>query len=147
VRQEKIKSGAHKDILSPERSMTQEERAIIQAMVDEMYEKFVAVVAQGRKMDPLKVRQLADGRIYTGNQAQQAGLVDSIGNMYDAIEEAGKLSGIQGKPEIKEFGKISPWSVLFGPNDLFQMTIEKILLRQPQGDLPITAPLAMPEKW
>ncbi|MCX7780300.1 MAG: signal peptide peptidase SppA [Negativicutes bacterium] len=147
VRQEKIKSGAHKDILSPERAMTAEERAIIQAMVDDMYNQFIAVVAQGRKMDPLKVRQLADGRIYTGNQAQQVGLVDSLGNMYDAIEEAAKLAGIPGKPEVKEYGRLSPWSMLFGPGDLLQLSLQKLLPPGQHGELPLTAPLAMPEKW
>lgn len=148
VRQEKIKSGVHKDILSPERQITPEERAIIQAMVDEMYNQFVTTVAEGRKMDPAKVRQLADGRIYTGNQAQQLGLVDTLGNMYDAIEEAARMAGIKGKPEIKEYGKMSPWSMLFGPSDLLNVTLDRLLLRQSQGELPLTAPLAMPpDKW
>lgn len=147
VRQEKIKSGEHKDILSPDRPMTGEERAIIQAMVDEMYGQFVQVVAEGRKMDPAKVRLLADGRIYTGNQAKEAGLVDNMGNLYDALEEAARLGGIQGKPEIKEYGKFTPWELLMGPGNLFNGLAEKILLRHSQNELPITAPLAMPEKW
>ena len=144
VRQEKIKSGTHKDILSTERPMTPQERAIIQSMVDEMYNQFVEVIAEGRKMDPAKVRQLADGRIYTGNQAQQAGLVDAIGNMYDAVDEAGRMAGIKGKPEIKEYGKTSPWSMLFGPSDMLNIVLERLLLRNTQIELPITAPLAMP---
>lgn len=148
VRQDKIKSGAHKDILSPDRPMTQQEREIVQSMVDEMYDQFVAIVAEGRKMDPAKVRQLADGRIYTGNQARQLGLVDALGNMYDAVEDAGKLAGIKGKAEIKEYGRLSPWSMLFGPSDMLSLTLERLLLRQSWNELPVTAPLAMPpEKW
>lgn len=144
IQQEKIKSGVHKDILSPERQMTGEERAIIQAMVDDMYNQFVDVVADGRKMDPNRVRQLADGRIYTGSQAKELGLVDELGNMYDAIDGTAELAGIKGKPEIIEYGKTTPWAMLFSDASL---NLEKILLRQGQGQLPLTAPLAMPVKW
>lgn len=145
IKQEKIKSGEHKDILSPERQMTAEERAIIQAMVDDMYNQFVAVVAEGRKMDPARVRQLADGRIYTGNQAKELGLIDELGNMYDAIEGAAQLAGIKGKPKIKEYGRISPLAVLFGASE--QISFDKLLFRQIDHGMPIMAPLAMPEKW
>ncbi|VBB06367.1 peptidase s49 [Lucifera butyrica] len=145
VYQEKIKSGPHKDILSPERPMTPEERAIIQNMVNDMYEQFVKVVAEGRKMDPAKVRQLADGRIYTGRQAKDLGLVDELGNLYDAIAGTAQLAGIHGKPQIVEYGKTNPWSVLFGANN--QLNLEQLLQRQFQGDLPVTAPLAMPVRW
>lgn len=145
VRQEKIKSGPHKDILSPDRTMTEEERAIIQTMVDDMYSQFVTIVAEGRKMDPNRVRQLADGRIYTGNQAKDLGLVDELGNMYDAIDGTVQLAGIKGKPEIKEYGKNSPWTMLFGGND--KLEILNQLLKPMENQLPITAPLAMPEKW
>jgi protease-4 len=145
VHQEKIKSGPHKDILSPERQMTTEERSIIQTMVDDLYNQFVTVVAEGRKMDPARVRQLADGRIYTGSQAKDLGLVDELGTMYDAIDGAAQLAGIKGKPEIKEYGKISPWSMLFGSAD--QMSLDKLMFKQIKNDLPITAPLALPEKW
>lgn len=145
IYQEKIKSGAHKDILSPERQMTKEERAIIQGMVDDLYNQFVAVVAEGRHMDPAKVRQLADGRIYTGSQAKELGLIDEFGTMYDAIDGAAQLSGIKGKPEIKEYGRTSPWSMLFGASD--DVSLEKLFFRQVRNELPITAPLAMPEQW
>ncbi|NLP41514.1 MAG: signal peptide peptidase SppA [Veillonellaceae bacterium] len=145
IRQEKIKSGEHKDILSPERQMTDEEREIIQTMVDDMYNQFVAVVAEGRKMDPVRVRQLADGRIYTGNQAKELGLVDELGNMYDAIDGTAKLAGIKGKPEIKEYGRVSPLAVLLGANE--QIHFDKLLFKQINEGMPIMAPLAMPEKW
>jgi protease-4 len=141
---EKIKSGPHKDILSPERPMTAEERAIIQTMVDDLYGQFVAVVAEGRKMDPARVRQLADGRIYTGSQAKELGLVDELGTMYDAIDGAAQLAGIAGKPALKEYGKVSPWSLLFGPQDEF--SLERLFFRQMRQELPLTAPLALPEK-
>lgn len=146
IRQEKIKSGPHKDILSPERAMTAEERAIIQTMVDDMYEQFVQVVAEGRKMSPDRVRQLADGRIYTGNQAKEAGLIDELGNMYDALDGTAQLAGIEGRPVIKEYGKSSPWTMLFGASDKLEM-MQKLLIKPTENQLPITAPLAIPEKW
>lgn len=145
IRQEKIKSGEHKDILSPERQMTDEERAIIQTMVNDMYNQFVTIVAEGRKMDPVRVRQLADGRIYTGNQAKELGLVDELGNMYDAIDGTAELAGIKGKPEIKEYGRVNPLAVLLGANE--QIRFDKVLFKQLNDGMPIMAPLAMPEKW
>lgn len=146
IRQEKIKSGPHKDIMSPERPMTSEERALIQAMVDDMYNQFVAVVSDGRKMDPDRVRQLADGRVYTGNQAKELGLVDELGNMYDAIDGTAQLAGIKGKPEIKEYGKANPLSVLMGMSEELEK-MDILLFKQLKNDMPITAPLAMPERW
>ena len=109
----KIKSGPHKDILSPDREMTAEEREILQGIVNQLYDEFIAVVANGRKMDTAVVRALADGRVYTGKQAQQLGLVDEIGNYYDALEAAGKLIGVNGIPEIKEKQTAKPWQILF----------------------------------
>lgn len=109
----KIKSGPHKDILSPDREMTAEEREILQGIVNQLYDEFVAVVANGRKMDTAAVRALADGRVYTGKQAQELGLVDEIGNYYDALEAAGKLIGVNGVPEIKEQQTAKPWQLLF----------------------------------
>lgn len=91
VREEKIKSGPHKDIFSPFRPMTEEERRLTQNMVDDMYEQFVAVVAEQRHMDGEKVRSLADGRVFTGVQAKEAGLVDELGNYYDALGYTGTL--------------------------------------------------------
>jgi len=135
IYQEKIKSGAHKDILSPERAMTSEERAIIQVMVDDIYNQFVAVVVEGRNMNEAEVRKLADGRIYTGNQAKQLGLVDELGNMYDAIDGAAELAGISGKPEIKEYGKQSPWNMLFGANEQVGSLLEKVIVNQAKNVL------------
>lgn len=91
IREEKIKSGAHKDIFSPFRPMTAEEKQMTQDMVNEMYNQFVAVVAKERHMRPEKVRALADGRVYTGNRAKALGLVDRLGNYYDALAYTKKL--------------------------------------------------------
>ncbi len=89
-----IKSGDKKDLLSPFRTMTEEERALLQGIVDEMYERFLKVVAQGRGMNIQKVRRLADGRIFTARTAKKAGLIDGIGYLEDAIDRAKGLSGI-----------------------------------------------------
>ena len=82
-------------------------------MVNQMFENFVAVIAEGRKMDITKVKALADGRVYTGQQAQAVGLVDELGNYYDALEAAGKAIGVDGIPEIKENTRQTPWEVFF----------------------------------
>jgi protease-4 len=129
VHSEKIKSGPYKDILSPDRSLTAEERAIIQTMVDDLYEQFITVVAEGRHLDKETVRKLADGRIYTGNQAKTVGLVDELGNLYDALDAARQLAGIHGKASIKEFGRGNPWSTLFSS----QLNWQQNLLRQVEG--------------
>ncbi|MCE9581313.1 MAG: signal peptide peptidase SppA [Planctomycetes bacterium] len=92
VRQEVIKSGDHKDIGSMSRPMTDEERAMLQSILMEMYDRFVKVVADGRKMDEKKVRILADGRIYSALQAKANGLVDSLGSYEFAIDEAKRLA-------------------------------------------------------
>ena len=106
---ETIKSGPHKDMGSPNRPLTPEERAIMQQMVDDIYQQFVDVVAEGRKMKREKVLELADGRIFTGRQAKEQGLVDELGNYYDAVKLTGDLAGIEGEPVIREFGYTSPF--------------------------------------
>jgi protease-4 len=80
-----IKSGPHKDIASPFRDMTPEERGILQGIIDEAYGQFVQAVAAGRKLDPAKVREIADGRVYTGKQAKDLGLVDELGGQKLAL--------------------------------------------------------------
>ena len=108
-----LKSGEHKDIGSPFREMTPEEKKILQAVIDNVHQQFIQAVADGRKMDRSKVAQIADGRILTGEQAKQAGLVDQIGNLQDAIDTTAKLVGIEGKPNILyPKRKFSLWELL-----------------------------------
>jgi len=95
-----LKSGEHKDIGSPFREMTPEEKKIIQGVIDNVHQQFIQAVAEGRKMDREKVMQIADGRILTGEQAKQIGLVDQIGNLQDAIDIVAKMVGIEGKPNV-----------------------------------------------
>ncbi len=95
-----VKSGLHKDIGSPVRPMSTADREILQSLIDDVYAQFVQAVAESRQMDPDKVRQLADGRIFTGRQALQAGLVDELGGYRDAIRVAAELAGIEGTPKV-----------------------------------------------
>jgi protease-4 len=98
-----IKSGLHKDEGSPFREMTEEEKAIWQAIIDEAYGQFVAIVAEGRNLPEEKVRETADGRVYTGKQAMELGLVDELGNLPEAIDRAAELGGIEGEPRLVEY--------------------------------------------
>jgi protease-4 len=95
-----LKSGEHKDIGSPFREMTPEEKKIIQGVIDNVHQQFIMAVAKGRKLDQAKVVEIADGRILTGEQAKQLGLVDQIGNLQDAIDIVAKMVGIEGKPNV-----------------------------------------------
>lgn len=91
-----ITSGEYKDIMSPSRPMTDDEEVILQSIIDEMYDDFVQVIVDGRNMSEAQVRDLADGRIYTGKQAKELDLIDEIGSFEDTIalmEEDMELSG------------------------------------------------------
>ncbi|WP_145421953.1 S49 family peptidase, partial [Staphylococcus hominis] len=79
IKQNVIKSGEHKDILSSSREMTSEERDILQSVLDDSFNRFVNIVKDGRDMPESKVRKLADGRIYSAQQAKSNGLIDEIG--------------------------------------------------------------------
>jgi protease-4 len=95
-----LKSGEHKDIGSPFREMTPDEKKIIQTVIDNVHQQFIQAVSEGRKLDREKVVQIADGRILTGEQAKELGLVDQMGNLQDAIDVTAKMVGIEGKPTI-----------------------------------------------
>lgn len=86
-----IKSGRLKDIGNPLRQETPEERALFQRIIDEAYGDFVDVVKKGRDMREARVRELADGRIYTGRQAEELGLVDTLGLRHEAYDEVARL--------------------------------------------------------
>ena len=108
-----LKSGEHKDIGSPFREMTPEEKRIMQEVLDNVHQQFIQAVADGRKLDRSKVAQIADGRILTGEQAKNLGLVDQLGNLQDTIDITAKLAGIVGKPNILYPKKrISIWDLL-----------------------------------
>jgi protease-4 len=110
VQAEVLKAGAYKDMGSPVRPLTDEERAILQQMIDSVHTQFITAVASGRKMDEAKVRALADGRVYSGEQAHALGLVDSLGGLRDAIAMAAERGGIAGEPHVSRasLGR-EPW--------------------------------------
>jgi protease-4 len=95
-----IKSGALKDAGSPTRPLTDEERNYFQGLINNLYGQFVAAVSDARKMKVEAVRKLADGRVYTGQEAKTIGLVDDLGTLQDAIAAAGKMAGITGEPKV-----------------------------------------------
>ncbi len=97
-----ITSGPSKDIGSPFREMTEEEQALWGEITDEVYDGFVEIVAQARDLPLDEVRELADGRVYTGRQALERGLVDDVGTPDDAIAKAAELGGIEGEPRVIE---------------------------------------------
>ena len=95
-----VKSGPFKDIGSEFRPMTPPEREIIQGMIDNVYSQFKRAVSTGRHLKMEEVAALADGRIFSGEQAVKNGLADELGGLDDAVDKAAKLSGIKGKPEM-----------------------------------------------
>ena len=109
-----IKSGKFKDILSPTRNLTEEERGLLQGVIDSIQSQFIEAVVQGRNIPREKVVKIADGRIFSGEQAMHEGLVDELGNLQDAIEIASKMAGIIGRPDVvyPEKKKPSIWEFI-----------------------------------
>ena len=114
IKDQTISSGPNKTILSPYQEMRPDQRAIIQSVVDESYGYFVDVVADGRKMEREQVLALADGRIYTGPQALEAGLVDQLGSLETAFDAVAERAGVA-NPTIYVF-RNPQWSF---PGNLF----------------------------
>jgi protease-4 len=88
-----IASGKNKAILNPMKSMSDEQRGLLQSMVDQLYDRFVGLIVEGRKLEDEKVRALADGRLLTADEALKAKLIDSIGYEEDALAELVNLAG------------------------------------------------------
>jgi protease-4 len=108
-----IRSGPSKAAGNLFEKMGDEDVAVLQTMVDEIYDVFVNIVAEGRDMPVEQVRELADGRGYTGQQALELGLVDEMGNLPEAIDYAAQAGGITGQPRIVDY-KSAPslWELL-----------------------------------
>jgi protease-4 len=100
VKTEVIKSGSHKDIASIFRGIKKEDREILQGVLDNVHEQFITAVAEGRNMPREDVKKIADGRVFTGEQALEIGLVDQLGNLEDAEKTAANLAGIKGEPVV-----------------------------------------------
>jgi protease IV len=100
IKTEVVKSGKNKDLASVFRGIGSEEREIIQGVMDDVHEQFIAAVAEGRKIPLDKARAISDGRIFSGRQAIGVGLVDEVGDLEYAVKAAAKLAGIEGEPEV-----------------------------------------------
>ncbi|MGE6628887.1 signal peptide peptidase SppA [Bacillus sp. NPDC077027] len=120
IKYETLKSGKYKDIMSPNREMTKEERNIMQSMVDNSYEGFVKVISEGRGMSKQAVKKIADGRVYDGTQAKANGLVDQLGYYDDAVKAMKKDE--KGLKDAQVIG----YSQSFGWSSLFSMSASKL---------------------
>ena len=121
-----LKTGKFKDSGSPVRKFSEEDRAMLQAVIDNTHEQFIRAVASGRKLPVDEIRKIADGRILSGEQAKDLKLVDKLGTLQDAIEEAGRFAGISGEPEVilAPKKKLNYWDILAdGMEDKFSGTL------------------------
>jgi protease IV len=134
-----VKSGQFKDVGNPGREMTQQEKDLIQATIDEAHRQFVADVAQGRNLPEEKVREVADGRIFMGETALKLGLVDELGNLEDAVAAAARMGKIAGEPELvySKKKKLSLLDLLLGSeaserlNGMLEGTSEPLRYQMP----------------
>ena len=108
-----LKGGEYKDVGSPFREMTPDEKKIMQDVIDNVHQQFIRAVVEGRKLERSSVIKVADGRIFTGEQALELKLVDRMGNLQDAIDMAAEMVGIEGKPYVVyPKRKFSVWDLL-----------------------------------
>ncbi|HEY3306896.1 MAG TPA: signal peptide peptidase SppA [Desulfuromonadaceae bacterium] len=125
-----LKTGKYKDSGSPLRKLSAEDQAMLQAVIDNTHEQFVQAVASSRKLPVEEVRKIADGRILSGAQAKDFKLVDRLGTLQDAIDEAGRLAGIKGEPEVIQppKKKMHYWDILAdGVEEKFDGTLRSAL--------------------
>lgn len=134
IKPQTITAGTMKDIGSPYRDMTDVERAYLQSIVAQLHSQFIRAVAAGRKgkMSEAEVANIADGRIFTGEQALSLKLVDSLGNLDDAVRTAAKLGGVHGKPATIYPRRRKPtlFDVLTDSGSESRSTIERIVSEQ-----------------
>ncbi len=110
VRAEIVTAGSQKDMGSPFRALSEKERAIFQAMADEVHTQFIDAVAAGRGMTPESLRSVSTGRTFTGEQAHELGLVDQLGGLHEAIAVAADRAGIEGEPVVDKVStERGPW--------------------------------------
>ena len=133
VRFETVKSGAYKDILSPDRALSPEERELLQSLIDSSYDQFVSAVAEGRGLDKDKVRTFADGRVFSGAQAKDLGLVDELGDEEQARLVAARLAELDvercrpvtlGKPRKRLLQSLPGSSLLLRLDQLLTTELE-----------------------
>jgi protease IV len=115
-----IKSGKHKDIMSPTRKMTEEERQILQSMINNSYEGFVKVISEGRHLSVEQVKKIADGRVYDGRQAKDLQLIDGFGYLDDVVNHMKKQEKLKGAQVVR-------YSDSLGLGSLFSMQAKKLM--------------------
>ncbi|MFC4768158.1 signal peptide peptidase SppA [Effusibacillus consociatus] len=126
-----IKSGQYKDIGNPLREMTEGERAVFQKLVDESYQQFVNIISNGRQIPKEQVLKIADGRVYSGQQAKELNLIDEFGSLEDATRYAIKKAGLEKAKVVKYEPKFSFGSILSGKQEA-----ESLLTKLLQGAAP-----------
>ncbi len=129
-----IKSGKLKDAGSPFRAMTEIDRAYFQQLMDEVHQQFISAVEKERKLSRDSVLKLADGRVFTGEQALANGLIDTIGTFEDAKKITARLAGIKGEPSIVKERKrrLSLLDLALGESKIFELLdLKEKLLDQP----------------
>lgn len=126
-----IKTGPYKDILSPNREMTQTERDMLQEMINDSYERFVGIVADGRGMSVADVKKVADGRIMNGRQAIESGLADDYGKLPDVIDALIDEKGFE-NPTVFEYSSSDSLSSIFGTSisGMFKKNAETELIQK-----------------
>lgn len=134
-----LKTGKYKDAGADYRRMTEDERHLLQGMIDEVLEQFVKAVADGRKLTADRVRQIADGRIITGETSVKLGLADQVGTFSDAVKIAGEMSGLGAEPELfmPQLERPSPFDLLrsFEEEDNGENSISKVIDQVTQRQL------------
>ncbi len=136
-REEVIKSGSLKDMGSPARPLTDEERRILKGVINDVYDQFVTAVAEGRKgkLTKQEIKRLADGRVYTGRQALKLKLVDQLGNFRRAVDLAAREAGVKGEPQLVDFRRPGLLSILFGDmEDAARYLPRHLILYSPEAD-------------
>lgn len=126
-----VKSGKFKDIGSPNRPLTPDERALLQSIVMDTYGQFVNAVAEGRHIPIADVRKIADGRVFTGSQAIKVKLVDRLGGLHEAVRAAARAGGIKGEPKVVEYKRHRSFSDIFGAqSEHFNSEAERAIGKQ-----------------
>jgi len=133
-----IKQGKYKDAGSPDRDLTEEEKSMLEEQTRQIYEIFIADVAQGRKMDVSKVREIATGWVYLGDEAKRLGLIDEIGTYSNAVKEAARMGSIEGEPRIIKGSEQGFFDMVSGYSGLISGLKDLALLKNAleSGDSP-----------
>ncbi|MBM2839973.1 MAG: Signal peptide peptidase SppA [Bacteroidetes bacterium] len=136
-----IKSGKLKDAGSSSRKMTEEDERYFQQLMDDVHRQFIAVVESERQLDHNDVVKIADGRVFTGEQAVERGLVDTLGTYEDAVNITAELAGISGEPSIvKERRRRSFWDGIFSDMEESISDLKQELLEKPALSYRFTGP-------